>query len=316
MKRGCQCRVRLQRLIGGQIDVVWNRQSWRCSSCQESTRSTVESRLIASAVHLQCPGFTPAFGREKIQFCHADRRPNTRVSSVSVTPKRRLASMPVKASGDLLARSSRAIRISSARRARWRNGHKTEFQRITCRQFFPIARHARSLQGLARGRSAHRCVPIDRCADTSRSSAQTMRLPYLSLPVAWSAASASSNTCRETRFASINANIGAMKRRGARGCARACRSSPAQTMRAVRQARFKCKHAIGSPRSSNSQVRYRSDWYAASGSRRRARAPSPAATSRIRPRGSRSMLSGAAHSAVNVNVARRVARSITASTHS
>ena len=50
----------------------------------------------------------------KIQFCHADRRPKMRVSIVSAPPKRRFASRPVSASGDRLARSSSAMRISSA----------------------------------------------------------------------------------------------------------------------------------------------------------------------------------------------------------
>ncbi len=60
------------------------------------------------------PDSPVAFGRMKIQFCHADRRPKMRVSIVSATPKRRFASMPVNASGDRLARSSSAMRISSA----------------------------------------------------------------------------------------------------------------------------------------------------------------------------------------------------------
>ena len=47
-----------------------------------------------------------AFGRMKIQFCHAVSRPKTRVCIVSGPAKRRLASMPVSASGERLARSS------------------------------------------------------------------------------------------------------------------------------------------------------------------------------------------------------------------
>ena len=50
----------------------------------------------------------------KIQFCHAVSRPKMRVSIVSGPPKRRFASSPVSASGDRLARSSSAMRISSA----------------------------------------------------------------------------------------------------------------------------------------------------------------------------------------------------------
>src|SRR5207249_4738218 len=59
--------------------------------------------------------FSPtAFGRWKIQFCHAVSRPNIFVSIVSGPAKRRLASMPVRASGDSAARASIASRTSSS----------------------------------------------------------------------------------------------------------------------------------------------------------------------------------------------------------
>ena len=55
-----------------------------------------------------------ALGRLKIQFCQAVSRPKIRVSIVSGPGKRRLASIPVIASGLKLARSSRKMRTSSS----------------------------------------------------------------------------------------------------------------------------------------------------------------------------------------------------------
>src|ERR1019366_4025771 len=63
---------------------------------------------------LSAPCSPVEFGRMNTQFCHAGRRPNTLVSVVSAPGKRRLASMPVSASGESAARSSTAIRISSS----------------------------------------------------------------------------------------------------------------------------------------------------------------------------------------------------------
>src|SRR5438128_2944091 len=63
---------------------------------------------------LSAPFSPTAFGRWKIQFCHAESRPKIFVSIVSGPAKRRLASMPVSASGDRLARSSMASRTSSS----------------------------------------------------------------------------------------------------------------------------------------------------------------------------------------------------------
>src|SRR5688572_19643166 len=98
----------LQCLIGAQVDVVWNpvcrRNARRTAS---HVRSQLNRALLPVPYTFNAPPSPTALGRVKIQFCHADSRPNTRVSMVSVTPKRRLASMPVKASGDMLARSSR-----------------------------------------------------------------------------------------------------------------------------------------------------------------------------------------------------------------
>src|SRR5882762_3055670 len=55
-----------------------------------------------------------AFGRIKIQFCQAESLPNILVCKVSAPGNRRLASIPVSASGERLARSSIARRISSS----------------------------------------------------------------------------------------------------------------------------------------------------------------------------------------------------------
>src|SRR5581483_6531477 len=55
-----------------------------------------------------------AFGRWKIQFCQAVRRPKILVSMVSGPAKRRLASMPVSPSAEKEARSSRKMRTSSS----------------------------------------------------------------------------------------------------------------------------------------------------------------------------------------------------------
>jgi hypothetical protein len=55
-----------------------------------------------------------AFGRWKIQFCHAVSRPKIFVSIVSGPAKRRLASRPVIASGENAARASTAARTSSS----------------------------------------------------------------------------------------------------------------------------------------------------------------------------------------------------------
>ena len=67
-----------------------------------------------------CPYFVSApcgptaFGRWKIQFCHAERRAKIFDSIVSGPAKRSDASMPVSASGEMLARSSIAMRTSSS----------------------------------------------------------------------------------------------------------------------------------------------------------------------------------------------------------
>src|SRR5204863_7572223 len=63
---------------------------------------------------IRAPFSPTAFGRWKIQFCQAVRRPKIFVSIVSGPAKRRFASMPVNASGDSAARLSTARRTSSS----------------------------------------------------------------------------------------------------------------------------------------------------------------------------------------------------------
>ena len=61
----------------------------------------------------EAPVSPTAFGRWKIQFCHAVRRPKIWSHGLR-TAEARLASRPVKPSGEKLARSSRNTRISSS----------------------------------------------------------------------------------------------------------------------------------------------------------------------------------------------------------
>src|SRR5258708_1857536 len=75
------------------------------------TLSQLNCALLPDPKSLRAPCSPTALGRLKIQFCQAERRPKILVSIVSAPAKRRLASMPVRASGDRLARSSTAARI-------------------------------------------------------------------------------------------------------------------------------------------------------------------------------------------------------------
>src|ERR1700686_963654 len=93
------------------------------------TRSQLKRALLPVPNTFSAPDSPTAFGRTKIQVCHFERRPKTHVAIVSATPKRRFASKPVSASGDRLARSSRAIRIFSAQsRSSGPGGHKPDPQ--------------------------------------------------------------------------------------------------------------------------------------------------------------------------------------------
>ena len=73
-----------------------------------------KARPHAAAVAFQRASPPAAFGRWKIQFCHADSRPKMRVSMVSGPAERRLASIAVNASGENEARSSSITRTSSS----------------------------------------------------------------------------------------------------------------------------------------------------------------------------------------------------------
>src|SRR4030095_1591136 len=63
---------------------------------------------------LRAPPGPTAFGRWKIQFCHAERRAKILLSRVSGPPNRSDASTPVRASGENAARASSAMRTSSS----------------------------------------------------------------------------------------------------------------------------------------------------------------------------------------------------------
>src|SRR3984893_7972363 len=115
----------LQNAISSQIDVIGDflRVVDHCNLLRSDRAKGLYSPQTLSQLHftggplpytLSAPFGPTAFGRMKIQFCQAERRPKTLVSSVSVIPKRRLASSPVRPSGERAARDSMAWRISSS----------------------------------------------------------------------------------------------------------------------------------------------------------------------------------------------------------
>ena len=77
----------LERLVACEIHVVGD----FLAVVDAHTRSQLNFALLPVPNILSAPVSPTALGRMKIQFCHADSRPNTRVSIVSVTPKRRFA---------------------------------------------------------------------------------------------------------------------------------------------------------------------------------------------------------------------------------
>ena len=115
-------------------DVPCARASARRCRCSVSTCTSHVHVPIADALHVhvstssrnrtpaatatrttvRAPFSPTAFGRMKIQFCQAVRRPKIFVSIVSGPANRRLASIPVSASGDSAARASIASRTSSS----------------------------------------------------------------------------------------------------------------------------------------------------------------------------------------------------------
>ena len=90
--------------------------SWRRGRRRSFLTPSFGRRSDATPVPKRCsaPSGPTAFGRWKIQFCQAVSRAKILVSIVSGPTKRRLASMPVSASGEKLARSSRERRTSSS----------------------------------------------------------------------------------------------------------------------------------------------------------------------------------------------------------
>src|ERR1700720_3746062 len=74
----------------------------------------IELRFLAGAVAPQRAVFADRVGALKDQFCHAVRREKIFDSMVSGPTKRKLASMPVRLSGEKLVRSSKNTRISSS----------------------------------------------------------------------------------------------------------------------------------------------------------------------------------------------------------
>src|SRR5215472_2516728 len=102
----------LQPPVSREVDVVRD----PLEIVDASHHTLLRSKSLRSPVPYTCnaPFGPTAFGRWKIQFCQAERRPKILVSSVSGPPKRSEASMPVSASGENAARASSACRTSSS----------------------------------------------------------------------------------------------------------------------------------------------------------------------------------------------------------
>src|SRR5207249_3001419 len=102
----------LQAPVAGEVDVV--RDALQIVDGPHHT--LLRSKSLRSPVPYtwSAPFGPTAFGRWKIQFCQAERRPKILVSSVSGPPKRSEASIPVSASGENAARASSACRTSSS----------------------------------------------------------------------------------------------------------------------------------------------------------------------------------------------------------
>src|SRR5579871_4691292 len=108
----------LQHLIACQVHVVGDLllvidRHEASSNGWRYTRSQLNRALFPVPKTFNAPASPTALGLMNIQFCQAERRPKMRVSMVSAGPKRRLASIPVNASGERLVRSSIASRTSS-----------------------------------------------------------------------------------------------------------------------------------------------------------------------------------------------------------
>src|SRR5271163_849262 len=101
----------LESAIGAQFDVVRNAI---LIVHGHQTLSQSKRDFLPVPNSFSAPFSPVEFGRRKTQFCQAERRPKTFVSMLSAPGKRRLASMPVSASGERLHRSSMAMRSSSS----------------------------------------------------------------------------------------------------------------------------------------------------------------------------------------------------------
>src|SRR4029453_11237393 len=92
----------LQLAVFAQVDVVGD-ESLQVDAAHMRFQSNLAFLPVPKS--FKAPSSPTALGRMKIQFCQAERRPNTRVSMVSLPGKRSEASMPVNASGDSEARA-------------------------------------------------------------------------------------------------------------------------------------------------------------------------------------------------------------------
>src|SRR6266850_74712 len=101
----------LQGAVVGEVDVVGNFLGIVDGA---HTRSQLNLAFAPLPYTFSAPCSPTALGRTKIQFCQAESLPKMRVSMLSLPEKRRFASMPVRASGERLARSSIAMRTSSS----------------------------------------------------------------------------------------------------------------------------------------------------------------------------------------------------------
>src|SRR5215813_6918534 len=102
----------LQRSVRTQIHIV--RNPVLVVRLHRYTRSQSNFAFDPFPKTFNAPCSPVAFGRMNTQFCQAESRPKIFVNKFSFPAKRKLASIPVSASGERLARSSIAIRISSS----------------------------------------------------------------------------------------------------------------------------------------------------------------------------------------------------------
>ena len=265
-------------------------------SGRRQTRCQLKRALLPVPNTLSAPASPTAFGRMKIQFCHADSRPKTRVSIVSVPPKRRFASIPVSASGDRLARSSSATRTSSAQSSS--SGAEVTRPRPSAASAvsgWPIAFFA-SAHGLrlvveARGEArlaVHHRIRAEILLATARSAGAAAASPSAREHVA----AIGSERQFEERAGKARSRLNQRKERARSDVEARQRAAqhadglPDEPVRFVpqRASHPQRGHATRRPTSSTPTCRCRARWCAGAGSHRPARAPSRAATTRRPPR--------------------------------